>query len=132
LDEQDDVGSGVGPADADVVEAAAVAQGDGAGFADGVGADAVVGVGGPVAGDGFGPGGIRGGGGGPVRQGAVRAAGVVAGDEGVQEGLELGQVSRLGCLGGQPFLQGLLEPFDLALGLGVVGLPVLLLDPAAA
>ena len=55
LDEQDDVGSGVGPADADVVEAAAVAQGDVAGLADGVGADAVVGAGG------FGPGRIRGG-----------------------------------------------------------------------
>ena len=45
LDEQDDVGSGVGPADADVVELAAVAEGDGAGGADLVGADAVVGVG---------------------------------------------------------------------------------------
>jgi hypothetical protein len=50
LDEQDDVGSGVGPADADVVEAAGVAQGEGAGFADDVGADPVVGV--VVAGEG--------------------------------------------------------------------------------
>jgi hypothetical protein len=48
LDEQDDVGSGVGPADADVIELAAVAQGDGAGVADEVGADPVVGVGGAV------------------------------------------------------------------------------------
>ena len=31
-DEQDDVGSGVGPADADVVEPAAVPEADGAGF----------------------------------------------------------------------------------------------------
>src|SRR5215470_6918891 len=45
LDEQQDVGSGVGSADADVVELAAVAQGDGAGGADAVAADAVVGVG---------------------------------------------------------------------------------------
>ena len=45
LDEEQDVGSGVGPADADVVEPAAVAEGDGAGGADDVGADAVVGVG---------------------------------------------------------------------------------------
>ncbi len=38
------MGSGVGPADADVVEASLVAQGDGAGCADDVGADPVVGV----------------------------------------------------------------------------------------
>jgi len=44
LDEQDDVGSDVGPADADVVEAAAVAEGDAAGLVDDVAADAVVGV----------------------------------------------------------------------------------------
>jgi hypothetical protein len=49
LDEQDDVGSGVGPADADVVELAAVAEGDAAGGVDDVAADAVVGVGGPAA-----------------------------------------------------------------------------------
>jgi hypothetical protein len=55
LDEQEDVGSGVGPADAGVVGAAAVAQGDGTGFADGVGSAAVAGVGGAVTGDGFGP-----------------------------------------------------------------------------
>ncbi len=42
LDEQQDVGSGVGSAGADVVELAGVAEGDGAGFADDVGADAVV------------------------------------------------------------------------------------------
>lgn len=41
-----DVGSGVGPADADVVQAAAAqAQGDAAGPVDAVGADAVVAVG---------------------------------------------------------------------------------------
>ena len=118
LDEQDDVGSGVGPADADVVEPAAVAQGEGAGFADGVGADVVVGVGGAVAGDGFGPGGVRGGRGGPVRQGAVRPLVVVAGGEGVQEGLKLGQVSGLGCLGGQPLFEGLLEASGVCPGSG--------------
>ena len=68
LDEQQDVGSGVGSADADVVELAGVAEGDGAGFADDVGADAVMGVGAPIAGGGLGPGGIRGGGGGPAGQ----------------------------------------------------------------
>ena len=45
LDEHDDVGPGVGPADADVVEPAVVAQGDDAGGVDAVAADAVVGVG---------------------------------------------------------------------------------------
>jgi hypothetical protein len=45
LDEQQDAGSGVGPADADVVEAAAVAQGDEPGVAGAVGPDAVVAVG---------------------------------------------------------------------------------------
>jgi len=58
LGQQQDFGSSVGPADAEVVELAAVAQGDGAGGADLVGADPVVGVGGPVAGDGLGPRGV--------------------------------------------------------------------------
>ena len=44
LDEQDDVGSGVGSADADVVEPAVVSQRDRAGFVDAVVADPVVGV----------------------------------------------------------------------------------------
>src|SRR5215471_7766318 len=50
LDEQQDVGSGVGPADADAVEPAGVAECDGAGGADPVGADPVVGVGVAAAG----------------------------------------------------------------------------------
>ena len=45
LDEQDDVGSGVGSADADVAELAGYAQGDGAGLVDAVVADPVVAVG---------------------------------------------------------------------------------------
>jgi len=45
LDEQDDVGSGVGSAEADVVESAGVAQGEAAGFVDAVVSDPVVGVG---------------------------------------------------------------------------------------
>ena len=45
VDEQDDVGSGVGSADADVVQAPGVAQGDAAGVVDAVVADPVVGVG---------------------------------------------------------------------------------------
>jgi hypothetical protein len=45
-DEQQDAGSGVGAADADVVELAGVAEADFAVGVDAVGADAVVGVGG--------------------------------------------------------------------------------------
>jgi hypothetical protein len=45
LDEQDDAGSLVGSAHADVVQPAAVAQGERAGLVDAVVADPVVGVG---------------------------------------------------------------------------------------
>jgi hypothetical protein len=62
----------------------------------------------------------------------VRALAVVAGSEGVEQGLQLGEGGGLGRLGGQPFLQGLPEPFHLALGLGVVRLAVLLLRAEAA
>ena len=44
LDEQDDVGAGVGAADSDVAEFAVGAQGDGSAGADAVVSDAVVGV----------------------------------------------------------------------------------------
>ena len=61
VDEEHDVGSGVLFADANVVESAVVAQGDGACFVDFVDfvvADAVVGVVAGVAGSGFGSGGV--------------------------------------------------------------------------
>ena len=45
LDEQDDAGSGVGSADADVVQSAVVPQGDRAGVVDAVVSDPFVGVG---------------------------------------------------------------------------------------
>ena len=45
LDEQDDIGSGVGSPDTDVAQSAGDAQGDAAGLVDLVVADAVVGVG---------------------------------------------------------------------------------------
>lgn len=45
----------------------------------------------------------------------------VVGCEGSQEFVKLGQDDRLVGLSAQPFLQGLLESFDFALGLGVVG-----------
>ena len=61
LDQEKDAGSGVGPADADVVKAAVIAQGDGAGVVDAVGPDALVGVSVAVTRGGLGPGGVAGG-----------------------------------------------------------------------
>ena len=52
VDEEDDVGSGEGSSDADVVELAGDAQGDDAAVVDAVAPNAVVGVG-PVRGRGF-------------------------------------------------------------------------------
>ena len=46
--------------------------------------------------------------------------------------LELGEGGGLAGLGPEPVLHGLLESFDFPLGLGVVRLAVLLLDPEAA
>ncbi len=69
LDEQDDVGSGVGSTDADVAESAGDAQGDAAGLVDLVVADAVVGVAAAVDGRGsFGQAGVDRGGCGVVGQ----------------------------------------------------------------
>ena len=69
LDEQDDVGSSVGSADADVAEPAGDAQGDAAGFVDLVVADSVVAVGVAVAAGGrLGPAGVDGRRGGSVWQ----------------------------------------------------------------
>jgi hypothetical protein len=80
LDEEQDVGSGVGSADADVVQPAVVAQGDHAGVVDAVVADPLVGgwgVGGRRGG--LGSGGVGGGwsGAAGAAESAVRAAGVV-------------------------------------------------------
>jgi hypothetical protein len=85
---------------------------------DPVAAHAVMGVGCPVAGSGFRAGCVGGGGGGAVGQGPVRPLAVVEAGEAVEEGLELGEDGWLGSLGGEPGLEGLPEPFDLALGLG--------------
>ena len=98
VDEQDNGGSGVGSPDSDVVESAVDAQGDGSGFVDAVVADPVVAAG-VLAGAGgcFGHRVVAGGWGCAVRQRPVRAAVVVFGDEGVQEGLEFG--NRVGLVG---------------------------------
>jgi hypothetical protein len=57
---------------------------------------------------------------------------VAVSGERVELGLELGDGGGLGVPGGRPFLQGLPESLDLALGLRVVRLPVLLRDARAA
>ena len=101
-----------------------MAEGDAAGAVDLVVADSVAGavdawvrwVGPFTGGEGFG--------GGASAQGAVGSAVVVVGDEGVELGLELLLgVGRV--LFGQVALEGLVEAFDLAAGLGVVGAGVL-------
>jgi hypothetical protein len=61
----------------------------------------------------------------------VRPLGVAGGGEGVELGLQFGE-GRGGGLGAEPFLQGLLEPLDFALGLGVAGPAVFLGDAQAA
>ncbi|WP_432870435.1 hypothetical protein [Microbispora rosea] len=88
VDEQDDVGSGVGSPDADVVKPAADPQGDDAGVVDAVVADPGVGVAVAAVGRlGLGPGVVGRGGGGAVRQRPVGAVVVVGVDEAVDEGL---------------------------------------------
>ena len=62
----------------------------------------------------------------------MRPLGVVQGGEGVQQGLQLSERGGLGYPGVQPVLEGLLEPLDLALGLGMVRLAVFLPDAQAA
>jgi hypothetical protein len=62
----------------------------------------------------------------------VRPLAVVDHGEPVEEYLELGEGGGLGVLGGEPVLEGLLEPLDFALGLGVVRLAVFLGDAQSA
>jgi hypothetical protein len=71
LDEDQDVGSGVGSGDAEVVQPAVDSEGDDAGVVDAVGADPVVDLAGAVgARGGLGAGGV--GGGGVARRGSDR------------------------------------------------------------
>jgi hypothetical protein len=94
------VGSGVGSADADVEEPAAVAEGDLALVVDDVAADSVVVVEDAAGGgSGLGQGVVDGGGSGAVWQRAVRALLVVEAGEEVELGLELVQGGGLSGLG---------------------------------
>ncbi|MFI1567565.1 hypothetical protein ACH4ZX_31815 [Streptomyces sp. NPDC020490] len=100
VDEQDDVGSGVGSSDAYVVEFAADAEGDQAGLVDAVVADAGVGVGvTAVGGPGLGEGGVDRCRGRAVGQGPVGALVVVGVGELVEQVLQLGMRGGLVGLG---------------------------------
>jgi hypothetical protein len=116
----------VAAAEGDVVAAPVVDVGDGAVGGDAGGAGVRV----AAAGDGGGLGaGCVGGGGGAAVEGAVGAAVVVLVGEPAELVLEGGQ-GLGGGLAGEPAFEGLVEPLDLALGLGVARLAVLLGDPA--
>ena len=80
-----------------------------------------------LRGVGFGSGVVGVVGGGVAGVGAVGPLGVVDGGEGVEQGLQLGQ-GGWSWSGGEPAFEGLVEAFDFALGLWVVGLAVFLGD----
>jgi len=88
------MGSGVGPAEADVAEFAGDAQPDAAGFVDLVrgGVDGGCRFG-PECSGGFGSGGVGSHGCGVVRQGSMGSADVVVGDELLEAGLQLIEVA---------------------------------------
>ena len=119
----------VGGADAEVVHPAGAAEADLAEAVDVVGADPVVRIAALSGWGGFDGGGIGLGWGGAV-QCPVGSDLVVDVGEGVELGLQLGDGGG-GWLGGEPAFLGLVEAFDLALGLGMAGVAVLLGDAEA-
>jgi hypothetical protein len=125
--DREDFLAAVGGADAEVVHAAGAAEGHLAFGVEPVVAQAVVALGVAVGGgDGFGGGSVGVAGSAPA-QGAVGAVLVVVLAEGVEVALQLGDV-RGWWSGSEPALQGLVEAFGLALGLGVAGGSVRLAD----
>lgn len=128
--EDQDAGAGIAATEADVVQAAVVPQADHSGAVDAVVADAVVaGVDRGAGGDCGRAGGVGLAGGAAV-QCAVRPDGVVVAAELIKLGLELSDGDRAG-LSVEPFLQGLVESFDLAAGLRVIGAGMGEPDPAS-
>ena len=130
VDEEGDPGAGVESAESDVVESAVVAQGDGARGVDTVVTDSPVGVDVGAGGGGLGSGGV----GRRWCAATDRSVGsnvVVVAAEPVELAVQAGD-GACGWLGGEPLLLGLLEAFDLAAGLGVVGAGVVEADTEAA
>jgi hypothetical protein len=120
VDQKEDGCAGVAAPQADVVEPAVVPQGQRAVGIDLVVADQEVAVEEQdAAGGSIGPGRV-GLGGGVAADGPVWPDVVVVVTEGVQLPLQFGGGACAG-LGGQPLLLGLVEAFDLAAGLRVVG-----------
>lgn len=117
--EEQDWGAGVGAADAEVVQAAGVAQGEFAEWVDGVVADAELRVG-LAGGGGFGSGQVGLFGGEPAGVRAVSACGVVDDAETVEQVLQFGQCG-MAWVRSEPVLEGLVETFDFALVWGWPG-----------
>jgi hypothetical protein len=117
-DQEQDADPGVASADADVVQAAVVAQGDHAAAVDRVVADAAVAWGGVAwrCGSGLGSLGV-GGSWGVSGEGAVGSLGVVVAGELVELELQVGHGCRGGLLG-EPAFEGLVEALDLAGSVG--------------
>ena len=126
VDDHQDGLAGVADADAEVVHVSGAAQADLAVGVDMVEPDPEVAFDRGAGGDGFGSRGVGLRGGGPA-EGPVWSAGVVGLGELVELGLETDKAGG-GGLSGEPPFQSLVEAFDLALGLRVVGVAVLLLD----
>jgi hypothetical protein len=126
VDEDGDLRTCVGGADAEVVDAAGAAEADLSEAVDVVVTDPVVRPAVLSSWGGFDGGGIGLGRGGDVER-TVGPGLVVDAGEGVQLGLQLGE-SGGGGLRGEPALQGLVEAFDLALGLGMAGMAIFLGD----
>jgi len=109
-----------------MAESAQVAEGDAAAAVDAVLADSIVGGRGRSLGSCL-EAGVEGDQGGTAVEGAMRALLVVVAAKGVELELEHGDRGRRRLFGEEPF-EGLVEAFDLAAGLGVVGSRVLGLD----
>ncbi len=110
LNQQDDVGSGVGSSDPDVMQPAVDAERHGAGFVDAVVTDPVVGVGVPaVARQCFGHRVIERRRGRTMWQRSVGSAVVVVVDELIEQRLELVDGGGLDRLSAEPLLERLLE-----------------------
>ena len=126
VDDREHAATPVGRPDPEVMETAGPAQGHGTGLVHGVVAEAQVAPGARTGRHGLGRRPVdltrR-----PAPDASVRSLLVVGLAEGIELGLQLDERPR-GRLLAEPALEGPMEAFDLALGLGMVRGPVLLAD----